>query len=120
MTNTPRAVLTILALALASPLVAQAAPFVEISIGEQAMVFNDPPSRSAAAVSVNPAQAKSGTFVADGWRYVGGEAVWALEGALYEFVDGQLVHAEDCIFKTASAQVPERGFAPLPSIYLGA
>jgi hypothetical protein len=121
MLNTKRAVFTILAIALASPLVTQAAPYVEVSNGERAIVFNDPPStgaRTETAGSVS--QANTGTFVANGWRYVGGEAVWLLESARYEFVDGQLVHSEDCIFKTAYAQVPERGFAPLPSIYLGA
>ena len=121
MLNTKRAVLTIIAIALASPLVTQAAPYVEVNNGERAIVFNDPPStgaRTETAGSVS--QANTGTFVANGWRYVGGEAVWLLESARYEFVDGQLVHSEDCIFKTAYAQVPERGFAPLPSIYLGA
>lgn len=121
MLNTKRAVFTIIAIALASPLVTQAAPYVEVSNGERAIVFNDPPNtgaRTETAGSVS--QANTGTFVANGWRYVGGEAVWLLEGARYEFVDGQLVHSDDCIFKTAYAQVPERGFAPLPSIYLGA
>jgi opacity protein-like surface antigen len=34
----------------------------------------------------------------DGWRYVGGEAGWVVEVARYRFVNGQLVHAEDCLF----------------------
>ena len=39
MLNTKRAVLTILAIALASPLVTQAAPYVEVSNGERAIVL---------------------------------------------------------------------------------
>jgi hypothetical protein len=120
MLNTKRTVFTILAIALATPLLSQAAPYVEVSNGERAIVFNDPPSTDARSGTVDSVQANTGTFVANGWRYVGGEAVWALESARYEFVGGQLVHSADCIFKSAYAQVPERSFAPLPSIYLGA
>jgi hypothetical protein len=122
MLNTKSAIFTILAIALASPLVTQAAPYVEVTNGERAIVFNDPPSmgapRTGTVGSMN--QANTSTFVANGWREVGGEAVWALENARYEFVGGQLVHSEECIFKTAYAQVPERSIAPLPAIYLGA
>lgn len=121
MLSTKSAVFTILAIALASPLVSQAAPYVEVSNGERAIVFNDPTSTGAPSGTVGSMnRASTGTYVANGWRYVGGEAVWVLENARYELVGGQLVHSEDCIFKTAYAQVPERSFAPLPSIYLGA
>jgi hypothetical protein len=121
MLNTKRAVVTVIAIALAGPLAAQAAPYAEVSIGERAVVFNDPPStgvRPGAAGSVG--QTNAGTIVANGWRYVGGEAVWLVENARYDFVGGQLVHSQDCIFKTDYARVSERSFAPLPAIYLGA
>ena len=35
---------------------------------------------------------------ADGWRHVGGEIEWALVQHSYEFRQGKLVHAADCIY----------------------
>jgi len=81
--------------ALAAPAAVLAQPNVIITNGERAIEFLDP------VVVTAPVQAD--TPVANGYRYVGGEAVWVIDVPRYEFVGGKLVHAQDCAFKPTLA-----------------
>lgn len=102
--------------AMAAPAAVLAQPSVIITNGERAIEFLDP------VVVTAPAQPD--TLVANGVRYVGGEAVWVIDMPRYEFVGGKLVHAQDCSFKPtlASSFGHSKKSAPFDSvpIYTGA
>ena len=57
---------------------------------------------------------------ADLWRFVGGEAGWILEVARLNYRQGQLVHADECLFDS-SKSAPARATRPIsPSLEGGA
>ena len=102
--------------ALAAPAAVLAQPSVIITNGERAIEFLDP------VVVTAPTQ--PATLAANGSRYVGGEAVWVIDVARYEFVGGKLVHAQDCNFKPtlADSSGVSKKSAPLDGVpfYTGA
>jgi hypothetical protein len=100
---------SLLAAAALSPAIAAASPPVQVTLGERAIIFNDAPgTKSRAEVRADLASTNANPVAVDGWRYVGGEAGWVLESPKFEFVDGQLVHAEDCAVKPTLARAEER------------
>lgn len=113
---------SLLAAAALSPAIAAAAPPVQVTLGERAIIFNDVPgTKSRAEVREDLARARANPVASDGWRHVGGEAGWVLESPKFAFVDGQFVHAQDCAVKPtlAKAEEPLKGGAESPS-YTGA
>lgn len=57
--------------------------------------------------------------VADGWRFVGGEAGWIIEVPRLKFTQGRLVHADECLFKQSGRAAMDSG--PLSNdVYGGA
>lgn len=93
------------------------ASVVTVGAGENAVTFVDPPStrtRAAVRAEIDVAQASAG------WRQAGGELGWIAETAIYEFVDGSLVHSDRCTFASALAMAPGKDGAAPPQLYGGA
>jgi hypothetical protein len=63
---------------------------------------------------------KAGNDTKNGWRYVGGQAVWTLETPRFVFDNGQLVHASDCYFLASLNAPTPKDSSPAPSFYKGA
>lgn len=93
---------------------------IEVVNGEAGIIFHDSPS-TVTRDQVRAELRSSTTVAADGWTYVGGEAVWAAPQSRLVVQDGQLVHASDCPFSVATNTGSSRSAAPLPNpIYTGA
>ena len=91
---------------------------VEVSNGEAGMIFRDAPSTITRDAVL--ADMKAGNDTKNGWKYVGGEAVWLLDNSRFVLENGQLVHASDCYF-LASLNTPAlKDLGPVPSFYMGA
>jgi len=109
-----------LKMAIGAALLLPALAFAQVQVvnGEAGMIFRDAPSTVTRAAVL--ADMKAGNDTKNGWKYVGGEAVWKMETARFVFDKGQLVHASDCYF-LASLNTPVlKDLGPVPSFYRGA
>ncbi len=109
-----------LKVAIGAALLLPALAFAQVQVvnGEAGLIFRDAPSaitRDAVVADMNSAKVAQ-----NGWRYVGGQAVWTLETGRFVFDNGRLVHASDCYF-LASLNTPALKYeGPIPSFYKGA
>lgn len=118
MLNRKHTIAAVLAAALLVPAMASAADRVGVPAGDMSFVFEFEPSR----VTREEVQ-RALTYpigATDGWRFVGGEAGWIAEGARLNYTQGQLVHADECLFDPSKpGPAPDAG--PIsPDLYRGA
>lgn len=118
MLNRKHTIAAALAAALLVPAMASAADRVGVPAGDMSFVFKFEPSR----VTREEVQ-RALTYpigAADGWRFAGGEAGWIAEGARLNYTQGQLAHADDCLFDP-SKSATGKGTGPVaPDLYRGA
>lgn len=118
MLNRKHTIAAALAAALLVPAMASAADRVGVPAGDMSFVFKFEPSR----VTREEAQ-RALTYpigAADGWRFVGGEAGWIAEGVRLDYTQGQLVHADECLFDPSKSG-PATDTGPIsPELYRGA
>lgn len=97
-----------MAAALLAPAMASAADRVGVPAGDLSFVFKFEPSRLTRDEVQRALTYPIGA--ADGWRFVGGEAGWIAEGARLNYTQGQLVHADECLFDPSkSGQAKDTG-----------
>lgn len=118
MLNRKHTIAAAIAAALFVPAVASAGNQVGVPAGDLSFVFKFEPSR----LTREEVQ-RALTYpdvAADGWRFVGGEAGWIAEGARLNYANGQLAHADECLFDPAKAQ-PAKDSSPIDrALYRGA
>lgn len=107
-----------IAAALLAPAMASAADAIGVPAGDLSYVFKFEPSRLTREEVQRALTYPNGA--SDGWRFVGGEAGWIAQGARLNYTQGQLAHADECLFDPAKS-APVKDTAPIsPDLYRGA
>jgi hypothetical protein len=107
-----------IAAALLAPAMASAADQVGVPAGDLSVIFEFEPSRLTREEVQRALTYPIGA--ADGWRFVGGEAGWIAEGARLNYVQGQLVHADECLFDPSKSGSARDTGPAAPDLYRGA